>query len=129
MENLIYFGLVIGLLGLGTGAVYLKRKLNISEKEMELAYMVLEVVDFITSQFEFKYKEDVSLVVEYVFMAKDFVEEYEGLEGDYRVKIELIQDKALDLLDKNGVAIDDGTDEIVERIVEFIYGQYLVSKQ
>lgn len=129
METLYYILAVAGLFALGYGAIWLKRKYNIKETEVDTVKLMLEVVDFITQQFEFKYDDKVSAVVKYCFEAMLFVEEFEGLEGNYAIKIEVIQEKALDLMEKNGITIDNGTDEIVERVVEYIYARYVLAPQ
>ena len=127
-QMLIYVGVVVGLFLIGSGALYIKRKLNLQDEDMEYVGLVLETVNYITKQFEFKYKENVSDIVEYSIEAIDFIEEYEDVQ-DIEFKKELVKEKALIICEKEGVDLGDGTIvEIVDSIVDFLVEQEAVNQ-
>lgn len=119
-ELLIYAGVVVALFALGAIGIYVKRKFDLKNEEVYLIRLILDTVDYITKQFEVKYKDDISRIVEYCFIALDFVEVY-SLEDNIEIKKDLVRDKAIDICEKEGINLEDGTViEIVDKIVDYI---------
>lgn len=125
MEALYYvlFILVIG--GVGFGGIWIKRKFNIKEEEAVLLELILEIVGYITANFEFKVKEGLSKIVLYCLAAITFVEKFEQI-NDLEIKLELIKDKALDICEERDIYLDDGiVVELIDRIVEYLFRHQL----
>lgn len=122
-DTLYYVLIFIGIIGLGAGSIYLKRKFNLKDNEVELMRVILKVVDFIAKNFEFKFNDNVSEIVKYSFDALEFVEEYEEIE-DNLAKLELVKQKAFKICVENGITTDPGTVEIVDKVAEYICENY-----
>lgn len=122
MEQLmVYAGVVLVLFVIGFGGVFLKRRFDLKSEEMEFIRLVLDTVNYITKQFEFKLKDDVTKIVQYSFEALAFVEKYEQAEEDIEIKKVLVLEKAIEICEREGVDLDDGAViELVERIVSYI---------
>jgi hypothetical protein len=83
---------------------------------------ILAVVDYITKSVEFKFSDDISVVVSYVFDALDFVNTYEI--ADLSDKKELVKNKAISLCERNNIQVDDAMVEVVNMIVDFAVEKY-----
>lgn len=123
MDILIYLGILIGIIGIGFGGVYLKKKFDIKNSDIEFLQLILEVCDYITSKFEFKYKKGISLIIEKCLEAIMFVEKIESIE-DIEQKIILCKEKAIELCMECGIDIEDGTPEIIDKIIKYIFDNY-----
>lgn len=122
--DILYYGGIIGIIGfLMFCSVYLKRKFNITKSDYESMILVLEIADYITGEVEFKYQDGVSKIVNYCLQALEVVE---GLEkySDIELKKEVIKEKALEICINEGIDIELGAVEIVDKIVEFIFDNY-----
>ena len=117
MDALYYvlFILVIG--GVGFGGIWIKRKFNIKEEETTLLMLILEVIGYITANFEFKIKEGLSRIVVYCMEAITFVEEFEDI-NDLESKLEIIKDMAFEICHEHDIDLTDGVAiELIDRIV------------
>ena len=99
--------------------VYFKKRLNISNSQLEDIYNTVELVNHLTSKFEFKYKDGVMNVLTHVATSIKYVEEFE-VTIDIEKKKELIKEKALQICKVNNIELDSGIVEIVDEIVEKI---------
>jgi hypothetical protein len=95
IQTLIYLAIIVAVCVVGAGGVYLKTKLNVTKEQTEMFKRILAVVDYITKSVEFKFSDDISVVVSYVFDALDFVNTYEI--ADLSDKKELVKNKAISL--------------------------------
>ena len=121
-ELITYGGLFLVLFLIGSGGVYLKRKFDIKDAELEFVGLLMEVVDFITQQFEYKYKDDVTKIVQYVIEALLYIEQFEAT-SDVQLKRDLIREKALIIAENEGIDLESGeVIEIVDRIVDYLMG-------
>lgn len=122
--NYIYAIVVVVLFVLGFGSVYLKRKFNIKQDEIDLLNLILDVVNYLSKTIEFKYKDDVSAIVTYCFRAIVFVDDFEKIE-DLDMRKLLVKEKAVSFCAEHGMDLDDGIVEIVDKIVEYIFKNYM----
>lgn len=118
-----YMLIVVGLFALGYIGKQLNNKFNIKQREIQLLKLVLDVIDYITKQFEFKYDDDLSIIVIYCFEALNFIEKYEET-NDLSVKKELVKERALIICNNNNIDLANGVVEIVDQIIEYIIVNY-----
>lgn len=119
--DILFYAIAVALLFLlMAGSVYLRKKLNIKNEDYEAMMLVLEVADYITSKIEFKYEQGVTKIIQYCFMAVELVDSIEEY-ADIEYKKNLVKDKALEICINEGLEIDTGSVEIVDKIVEYIF--------
>jgi hypothetical protein len=122
IQTLIYLAIIVAVCVVGAGGVYLKTKLNVTKEQTEMFKRILAVVDYITKSVEFKFSDDISVVVSYVFDALDFVNTYEI--ADLSDKKELVKNKAISLCERNNIQVDDAMVEVINMIVDFAVEKY-----
>ena len=115
---LIYLAIGAGLVGIAWGGIYIKRKLNISDAEIELGKNIISVVDYIFQNGDIEYKGTVSIIIKYVKESIDFVDEYDNV-VDIRQKKELIEDMALRLCEDNGIKMSPELVGLVDNIIDY----------
>ena len=123
MDILIYVGILVGVIGIAFGGVYLKKKFDLKDSDVQFLQLILEICDYITSKIEFKYQEGVSIVVEYCLQAVSFVELFDDVES-IEEKILLCKEKAAEICIDNGLSVDDGLMEIIDQVIEHIFETY-----
>lgn len=119
INGFVYVGIMLGVFLVAFGGVYLKKKFNINKEEIEFMKLILDTIDYITSKTEFKYKIAISVVVEYVMEAINFVDEYEVIENEEDRK-QKIKDKALEICAYYGIEVDEGFIQIVDDIIDYL---------
>ena len=120
-QIIMYASILLFLSVLGWAGVALKEHLG----GLVTIVKILEIVDFITKQFEFRYKEDVTKIIQYVLEALHFVDKYEEVDG-IEARKELIMEKALIICQEEGLDLGDGTViEIVNRLVEYVIAEQM----
>ena len=115
---LIYLAIGAGLVGIAWGGIYIKRKLNISDAEIELGKNIISVVDYIFQNGDIEYKGTVSIIIKYVKESIDFVDEYDNV-VDIRQKKELVEDMALRLCEDNGIKMSPELVVLVDNIIDY----------
>jgi len=115
---LIYLAIGLGLVGIAWGGIYIKRKLNISDAEIELGKNIISVVDYIFQNGDIEYKGTVSIIIKYVKESIDFVDEYDNV-VDIRQKKELVEDMALRLCEDNGIKMSPELVVLVDNIIDY----------
>ena len=115
---LIYLAIGAGLVGIAWGGIYIKRKLNISDAEIELGKNIISVVDYIFQNGDIEYKGTVSIIIKYVKESIDFVDEYDNV-VDIRQKKELVEDMALRLCENNGIKMSPELVGLVDNIINY----------
>ncbi len=123
MDALIYIGVIIILIGLGIGGFYAKRKLNIQKEEIELYELILDAIDYINSQFEYKYKDGISLIITYILKAIDFVEQFAD-DIDMEQRKILVFDKAKEICTRNGIGIENELETIIDKCIDYLLKYY-----
>ncbi len=123
MDFLIYASIIACLFAITLGGVYIKRRLNVTQKEIETITIILNTVEYITERVHFKYKNKVSVIVKYCMEAVDFILEAEFKDTQY-IK-ELVCEKALDICRENQIELDDNTVDAVKMIVDYIVKNYV----
>jgi len=119
MDALIYIGVIIILIGLGIGGFYAKRKLDIQKEEIELYELILDAIDYINSQFEYKYKDGISLIITYILEAIDFVEQFAD-DIDMEQRKILVFDKAKEICTRNGIDIENELETIIDKCIDYL---------
>jgi hypothetical protein len=123
MDILIYLGILVGIIGIAFLGVYLKKKFNLKDSDVQFLQLILEICDYITSKIEFKYQEGVSVVVEYCLQAVSFVEMFDDIE-DLEQKIIICKEKAIEACVDNGFEVDNGLIEIIDQVIDYIFDNY-----
>lgn len=118
-QSFIYIISIIALVTLSIIGILIKRKFNIKNQEIKFIKLIFETVNFITKQFDFKYKDDITTIVEYSFEALNFINTYETIE-DIKLKKELVKDKALTICEKENINLEDNIIEIIDNIIDHI---------
>jgi hypothetical protein len=119
MDFLYYVLIFIAVVLVSFGGVKLKNYYNLKESDIQFMGLVLKVVDYISSKFEYKFKDGISKVVEYSIIALVIVDETEKID-DLKQKLYIVKDKAIKLCVENGIEVDSGIVEIIDEIVEYI---------
>lgn len=102
---------------------FIGKKMDLQDKDIDFIKRVLDVVDYITKQFEFKYKDDISKIVMYTIEALDFVDQFDAT-TDPEIRFILVKDRAIYICEREGIDLGDGAIiEIVDRIVELLLKQ------
>lgn len=122
MDFLIYAAVIACLFAVALGGIYVKRRLNVTQKEIETITIILNTIDYITERVHFKYKNKVSVIVKYCMEALDFILVAEFEDTQY-IK-ELVCEKALDICRENQIELDDNTVDAVNMIVDYIVENY-----
>lgn len=122
MEELInlgiYFAICVGIFGVVFGGVYLKKKFNIKDSEIELSKLIVQLVVHLAKKGEFKFSGDIETVAKYVIIAFDIVEEYEQT-FTIEEKKDLIASEAMDICEDNGIVVDVETIELISNIIDY----------
>lgn len=132
MEILMYFVLLIVVTGIVVGTLYLtkKYKIEITEEDLDTVGLVLALVDYVNSKFEYRYKGSITEIMEYVKIAFDMVHEVteinrETSDDSYFIVKDLIFEKTKELLLLNEVEVDDALevilDSAVAKAIEYYY--------
>lgn len=114
----IYLGIAVALIGVAIGGIWIKRKFNIKTEEIELARLVLQVIDLIATKGNIKYKGEISIIVDYTIEAFMFIEEFEQTDSLHQKK-ELVSEKALKICEENGIKPDPDLANLVDQIVDY----------
>lgn len=119
MEILIYVGVIV-LVGLVVYAgIILKNKFKVQKDDLLIMNTILNIANHLTNKFEFKYKDGIVTIISYTLEAIGLIEQFEDVK-DVLHKKELIKEKAVQICEKNGFDLSDGTVEIVDEIVEYL---------
>lgn len=113
-----YILIVIVVSLIAFAGVCIKRKLNIQEQEIRLIKLILEVVDYISKELDFKH-DKISLITKYTLESLLFVEEFETT-YDIEMKKQLVIDKAIEICAENKIEVTSETYVIVEKIADFL---------
>lgn len=111
MEELFYIGVFIAIMGFGALAVFLKHRLQITEDHLNFFVVVLDAVDYVNNRVETKGQKHISHIVEIVFEAKAFVDDYEEVLTPKERK-QLIKEKTEEVL--NIYEIDPRNQKVME---------------
>jgi len=126
MDILVYMGILIGIVGIITLGIYLIKKFNVKTQELDFAILVIDLVNYITCKFEFKYKEGAGVIMRYTVEALKLVLKYDTLDNkDYETKIDLIFDKAKTVCEDNGISVDNELETILYNTVIYIVKNYI----
>jgi hypothetical protein len=118
IQLLIYLGICAGIVGICIGGLYLKKKFNIKDSDIELASKIIEVLNYIIKKGNFKFSGQVDLVVKYTLEAISFVEEFENVDAISQKK-SLVEEEALQICKENGLEPDMELVKLVNEIVDY----------
>jgi TM2 domain-containing membrane protein YozV len=118
---LIIIGAILGLVGLGIGVFYLKKKVNIYDDILLYTKAILPIVLELNSNMAYEYKEKIDAIITYCIDAFEFVDSQDdiGLE-DLDEKITLAIQKVYEIADESGVLITEEFKNIVSSIFDII---------
>jgi len=114
----IYLAIAIGIAGIAIVGIWLRRRFNIKDSEIELAKLILQVVDLIVAKGNVKYKGEISVVINYVIEGIKFVNEFEQVDSIHQQK-ELVAEKALSICEENGITPDQAVVELIDQVIEY----------
>jgi hypothetical protein len=117
-QILIYLGILIAVGGICFGGIYLKKKYNIQNDELEFAKMLVKAVSFVASKTNFAYKGELDVVGEYVLMAIEDVEKFETFTTIKEQK-EFVMQTAYSICEKNGIKVDKELEEVIKYFVDY----------
>lgn len=121
MEELLYVSIFVAIIVISSFAVHLKNKLDITENHLDLFMVVLDVVDFVNARIETRGQKHISLVVEYIIEAYEFVEEFEGVLTPIEKK-QLVTEKTEELMELQDLEMsDEKLKEIIDIVIEYIF--------
>lgn len=83
---------------------------------------VLEIVDFVCTKFDFKYRQHIIDVVKYTNEAIKFIEAYDNNYSFESKKI-FICEKAVSLLSERNIIVDQDTIDIIDTTIDYFYGK------
>jgi hypothetical protein len=118
MEILIYLAIAAALVGVAIGGIWLRRRFNIKNADLELAQLILQVIDLLVAKGNIKYKGEISIVVNYVIEAITFVNKFDEVDSIHQQK-EFISEKALKIAEENGIKPDQALVELIDQIVDY----------
>jgi hypothetical protein len=114
----IYLVICAGILGIVFGGVYLKKKFNIKDSEIELSKTIIDLIVYLANKSEFKVKSDITTVAKYVLLAISIIEEFEST-ATIEEKKQLISEEALAICEENGIVLDKELIGLVNEIVDY----------
>lgn len=118
MDVLIYFAILIGLIGIMAGWVYLKNKFYIKAEDLQFANTIIGLVVYLTNKGNVKISKDIKLVAKYV---QDAISYVSMIQDDMTMdeRKALIQDHALAICEENGINIDTELSQLVSDVVDY----------
>lgn len=127
MDILIYLGVLIAVGLIGFLGVKFAKKYNITKDDLAFSALLIELIDYISSKFEYKYKAGVSKIISLVLQAINFVVLIDDIkDGDLQRFKELVFEKSRELCIAEGIDIDDGIEDILDSIITYIIDKYIV---
>ena len=127
MDILIYLGVLIAVGLIGFLGVKFAKKYNITKDDLAFSALLIELIDYISSKFEYKYKVGVSKIISLVLQAINFVVLIDDIkDGDLQRFKELVFEKSRELCIAEGIDIDDGIEDILDSIITYIIDKYIV---
>jgi hypothetical protein len=108
--------LLAAIIGIGGGI--LVAKLNIKDSVLNFVQLLLDGVDYISSKIDYKYSGSVSEVIEYVIEAIELVQDTVSV-TDINQKKQLIEDKASEICQENGIEVDEDLLKIIDEAIQF----------
>ena len=114
----IYLGIVAAIVGALVGGIWLRRRYNIKDADLELAQLILSVVDLVVAKGNIKFKGEISVVVNYCIEAITFINEFETIDS-IRQQKELVSAKVLKICEENGIKPDLALVELIDQIVDY----------
>jgi len=106
------------VLGVAILGIYLKKKFNIKDEEIDLGKKLIGLLVYIAKNSKIKYSGNIDIVAKYVIDAIDFVDEYEDA-GTIEGKKDLVSEKALAICRENGIKVDPELVNLVDDIVDY----------
>jgi len=116
---LIYILICVNLFIIGFLGIWLKRKYNVSKKEMEMLKTIFNTIDYIVSKTNIRYKGQIATVIKYCLQAIDFVNQYSDEYTTPSERKQLIIDKALEICEENGITIDKELIDLIDELVDY----------
>lgn len=112
---------IIGLIvvGVGISGVYIKKKFKITKKDADLFKLIVNTIDYVTQNYDIKYKGNISIIIQYVYGALDFVNKYDTTKT-LDEKQELVKNKALFICKKKNIKVDDDTVDLIDNLAEYV---------
>lgn len=123
MDTLIYIGIIIGLFALGCFGIYLKKKFNLKEEDIQHLGCVLDITNYINKNFEYKFKKNVSLIIQYFILAIKHIEDFDDGLTIEEMKV-LSVNKAKQICSIHGIEIDEKFEEIIDKTIDYILNKY-----
>ena len=122
LNILAYPLIVIGLFLICFSVIKIKRIFDIKEEEIDLMKFILLLGNEVSGKFEFKYKHGINTIIAHCIEALKFVDKFEKTvtREEY---IELVKEKAIMICDTKGIELDDGIVEVIDIVVDTIFGE------
>jgi hypothetical protein len=114
----IYLLVLAGIFGVVFVVTFLKRKFGIKDEEIDLAYNIINFIQYIAKKSDFKYSGDIATVTRYVLLAISICEDLEEADT-IEEKKELAINEALLICEVNGVNLDQELVGLVNEIIDY----------
>lgn len=105
MEILVYSLIVVAIVGIIAGGIWLSKKYNVDAKDYEFVLMLLGLINYVTMQIEWKYKEGIANVMEIVIEAVTIVKETEEISNPILIK-DYALEEAKKICEERGIEVD-----------------------
>jgi hypothetical protein len=126
MNEIINFGLftlvVAVIVGIAISGVYLKRKFNIKDSEIEFGQKIIKLLSYLASKTGFSFSGDIEIVAKYVLDAIDFVQEFDR-PTSIDEKRSLISEKTLQICTENNITVDTELVNAINEIVDYFINE------
>lgn len=126
MEYLVYIFALIIVGFVGYFGVKFAKKYGVAKDDLNFAALIIELVDYISGKFEYKYKAGVAKVINLALQAIEFVILVDDIQdGDLIRFKELVFEKTKNLCLAEDIDIDDGLEDILDAIITYAIDKYV----
>jgi hypothetical protein len=130
MQELMFILLMVGILGLIFGGFFISKKFNLKEDDYSFVILVLNLVNYVSSKFEWKYKVGMVTVMEAVVDALEFVSStYDLDQSEYDIIADLVFKETLTICQKYELETDPEFIKMLKFTVDFLLTDYKQEKE
>lgn len=117
MDMLIFVGIAVLVLGILIGIVWVRKKFNIKDADIDNLKLILDLIDVLNTTYEWKYSKELSVVCDYVLMALRIAKENVDMTDMVKVR-EYVFLQAEAICQINNIPVDDALRDLLGKIID-----------
>lgn len=117
MDMIIFIGIAVAVLVFLTGVVWVRKKFNIKDVDIDNLNLILDLIDALNASYDWNYSKELSVVCDYVLMALKIAKENVDM-TDLVKSREYIFMQAEAICQINNIPVDEELRDLLGKIID-----------